>query len=341
MKRVGWGLLLVLVVALLWNWSLVIYGLNQGIGQMKIVWGARPIAEVMADPSFPDSLKAKLRIIDEIKEFAIDSLGLKDSKNYQTVFDQKGEELMWVVTASEPFQLRPKTWHFPVVGTVPYKGYFDKEKAVAEMNRLQAEGWDVGVRNPGGWSTLGWFTDPILSGMLERNEGDLASLIIHEMVHASIFIKDSVEFNENFASFIADSAAYDFIAWKYGRESEEYETYLFEVIDHQRYSNHVMRGANALDSLYQSWNDSMQVDEKKSLKESMIRKIVETMDTITLFKYKIPHERFRERLPNNDYFLAYRRYQSKLSVLKDELDQKYGGDLRAMIEAYEGRYPFL
>lgn len=331
--------LLLLLVA--WYWSLIVYGINQGLGQLNIVWNARPIAEVMADSEFPDSLKSKLHIIDEIKVFAIDSLGLKDSDNYKTVYDQKGEELMWVVTASQPFQLKAKTWNFPVVGTVPYKGYFDKDKAIAEMKQLQEQGWDVGVRNPGGWSTLGWFTDPILSGMLERNEGDLASLIIHEMVHATLFVKDSVEFNENLASFIGDSAAYSFIASKYGRESEEYLTYVYEVMDHQRYSNHVLRGSMVLDSLYNTFGESDPDDLKRAKKEDLILKIVSSMDTLTLYKYKIPKSRFKERPPNNDYFLAYRRYQSKQTNFKSELEGKYNGNLLEMIRDYKSRFPFL
>jgi len=341
MKRIALFVLVAVLIVILWNWSLVIYGINQGVGQLKIIWNARPIAEVLADPRFPDSLKSKLRIVDEIKKFAIDSLDLKDSENYKTVFDQQGKELMWVVTASEPFQLKSKTWDFPVVGTVPYKGYFDKEKALQEVKRLQDEGLDVGLRNPGGWSTLGWFTDPILSGMLERNEGDLASLIIHEMVHATIFIKDSINFNENLASFIGDSSAFDFMAAKYGRGSEEYKTYLYEVIDHQRYSEHILRGGLALDSLYKSWQATDTDEIKRRKKEFLIRKIVGNMDTLTLFRYKIPTKRFKERLPNNDYFLAYRRYQSKQNNFKIKLEQRYHGRWKEMIRDYATRYPFL
>ncbi len=341
MRKVAILALFILGIIMAWNWSLIVYGVNQGLGQLKIVWNARPIPEVLSDPSFPDSLKTKLRIVDEIKRFALDSLGLKDSKNYQTVFDQKGEELMWVVTASEPFQLKPKTWDFPVIGTVPYKGFFDKEKAIAETRRLQEGGWDVGVRNPGGWSTLGWITDPILSGMLKRNEGDLASLIIHEMVHATIFIKDSIEFNENLASFIADSAAYDFLASKYGYHSKEYQTYVQEVEDYTRYSQHLLRGSNVLDSLYHSWSANDTEAIKKEKKKALIRKIVDAMDTLTLHQFKIPTERFNEKLPNNDYFLAYRRYQSKQRNFKDELITKYKGNLREMIRDYKSRFPYL
>lgn len=331
----------VLFLLTAWYWSLIVYGVNQGLGQLKIVWNARPIAEVLDDPTFPDSLKVKLRIVDEIKRYALDSLELKDSENYQTVYDQKGEELMWVVTASEPFQLKPKTWDFPIIGTVPYKGFFDKEKAIRETKKLQEEGWDVGLRNPGGWSTLGWFTDPILSGMLERNEGDLASLIIHEMVHATIFVKDSIEFNENLASFIGDSAAYDFLASKYGRHSNEYLTYVYEVDDYARYSQHVMRGSNLLDSLYNTWSPADTESIKQEKKKALISKIVGEMDTLTLHQFKIPAKRFSEKLPNNDYFLAYMRYQSKQSSFKQELIAKYKGNLREMIRDYKSRFPYL
>lgn len=341
MKKAGLVLVLVVMVVTVWYWSLIVYGVSQGLGQLNIIWNARPIAEVLSDPTFPDSLKSKLRIIDEIKAFAIDSLGLKDSENYKTVYDQKGKELMWVVSASEPFQLKAKTWDFPVVGSVPYKGYFDKDKALTERKQLQDEGWDVGVRNPGGWSTLGWFTDPILSGMLERNEGDLASLIIHEMVHATLFVKDSVEFNENLATFIGDTSAYAFIAAKYGMRSSEYNTYVYEVLDHQRYSDHVLRGSMALDSLYKTFKESDSFDFKKSKKDALIQQIVDRMDTLTLHKYKIPTRRFKEQLPNNDYFLNYRRYQSRQTNFKTELEKKYDGDLRKMIEAYRIRFPFL
>ena len=98
----------------------------------------------LSDPGFPDSLKLRLNLIDEVRKYAIDSLGLKDTRNYRTLYDQQGEEIMWVVMACEPFRLKPKEWKFPIVGSVPYKGYFDKEKAYTLKEELEDEGWDVG-----------------------------------------------------------------------------------------------------------------------------------------------------------------------------------------------------
>lgn len=340
-RKILFAILFVLLILVIWNWSLLVYGINQGIGQLKIVWNARPIEEVMHDPAFPDSLKAKLMLIDEVRKFAIDSLGLKDTDNYKTLFDQKGEELMWVVTACEPFQLKPKTWEFPVVGEVPYKGYFDREKAKKEQDQLIAEGFDVSVRNPGGWSTLGWFKDPILSEMLKRSEGDLASLIIHEMVHSTLWVKDSVDFNENLASFIGDTAAYDFLAYKYGKQSKPYTTYLYEDQDYRQFSKYILRASGKLDSMYQTILTGEPIESKRRKKEAMIKAIVQNMDTLSLQLNKSPSKRYEKRLPNNTYFMAYRHYQSKQSTFKDEFNQRYHGDLRAYVKFLSTKYPVL
>jgi len=342
MKRKIWLFVLLLVVlALVFYGPLLVYGLRQGWGQLSIVWNARPVEYYLNDPAFPDSLKARLRLIDEVRQFAIDSLHLKDTENYHTVFDQKGQEIMWVVTASEPFQLKPKTWHFPVVGTVPYKGYFNKELAIAERDQLIAEGYDVSVRNPGAWSTLGWFTDPILTGMLTRSEGDLASLIIHEMVHATFWVKDSVTFNENLASFIGDTAAYQFLEWKYGADSDQYRTYLYEDQDYRTYSAYVLKASQRLDSLYGTYTEAMPVEEKKAKKEKTIRSIVAHMDTLNLRLVARPSQRFSQRLPNNAYFLAYRHYQSKQTVFEKELDSLFHGDLRAYVKFLSTKFTSL
>lgn len=340
-RKIFLSLLVVVVIAIIYYWSLITYGVRQGLGQLRIVREARPVEEFMADPSFPDSLKEKLRLIDEIRKFAIDSLGLKDTENYKTMFDQKGEEVMWVVTACEAYHFKPKTWNFPVVGTVPYKGYFNKERALAEARKLKDEGWDVAVRNPGGWSTLGWFTDPILTGMLNRGDGDLASLIIHEMVHATLWVPDSVTFNESLASFIADTASYDFLRVKYGKNSQQYEKYLYEDQDYRKFSAFILRAATHLDSVYESMSDSIAVDVKRERKNSEIKNIISNMDTLQLRLNPTPSKRYENRLPNNTYFMLYRHYQAKQPMFKEEFGENFKGDLKAYIRYLADKYPVL
>lgn len=339
-KKIFFGFLVALAVLIVWNWSLVNYGVRQGLGQLDIVWNARPVDEFLNDPTFPDSLKVKLRLIDEIRKYAIDSLALKDTKNYKTLYDQKNQEVMWVVQACEPFALQPKQWQFPIVGTVPYKGFFDKEKALNLRKELEADGYDVSVRNPGGWSTLGWFTDPILSGMLDRSEGDLASLIIHEMVHATVFVKDDVDFNENLADFIGDTAAYYFLKYKFGEESKQYMDYLHSDQDYRKFTRHVLRGTQSLDSLYQTLNPEDSFEAKKAKKMAMIERIVTSMDTLHLYNPR-SSTRMKKHLPNNTFFMSYRLYKAKQDVFGVELDEKFGGDMRAYIKHLTNKYPFL
>lgn len=339
-KKIFFAVVLVVAILVVWNWSLVYYGIRQGMGQLEIVWNARPVEEFLQDPSFPDSLKQKLRLIDEIRKYAIDSLGLKDTKNYKTLYDQKNQEVMWVVQACEPFALQPKVWDFPIVGTVPYKGFFNKEKALNLRKELETEGYDVSVRNPGGWSTLGWFTDPILSGMLDRSEGDLASLIIHEMVHATVFVKDDVDFNENLADFIGDTAAYYFLKYKFGADSKQYLDYLHSDQDYRKFTKHILRGTQSLDSLYNTLRPKEPIEQKKEKKRAMIEKIVTSIDTLNLYT-KRKGERMKKYLPNNTFFMSYRLYKAKQDVFGVELAEKFKGDMRSYLKHLTKKYPFL
>lgn len=341
LKRILLALLAVLVILVFAYWDLVVYGLRQGKGQLNIVWNARPVEEVMRDPAFPDSLKAKLILIEQVRKYAIDSLGLKDTKNYKTFYDQHGEEIMWVVTACEPFRFKAKEWDFPILGSVPYKGFFTKERAIALRDELDKEGWDTSIRNPGGWSTLGWFTDPILSKMLERGEGDLANLIIHEMVHATIFVKDSIDFNENLATFIGDRGTEQFLIATHGIDSKEYLTYVGEDTDFIKYSEHMLRGTEMLDSVYKTMKDTDPVDQKVALKKAAIQKIVFLLDTLSLAINKKPSERFRERLPNNTYFINMKRYQSQQEFFWDDMNINFAGDLKTYIRYHKKKHPFL
>lgn len=322
--------------------SLITYAAGQGMGQLSIVWNARPIAEILTDPQTPDSLKEQLEFIGEVRRYAIDSLGLNDTENYTTLYDQEGKELMWVVTACEPWRLSEKTWDFPVVGKVPYKGFFSQEKAKAEAMIWKNQGLDVSVRNPGGWSTLGWFTDPVLSGMLSRSKGDLAGLIIHEMAHATIYVKDSSTFNENLASFIGDEGAKKFLAYKYGNSSDQFKEFILEDEDYRKWSDHMLRGADKLDNLYHTQSFIRTSDSVKlNLKTAVIKEIVSAADTLVLPTMPNARNYFSKQLPNNAWFMSYIRYRAMQTDFSVQWKEKFNGDILKMIRYYRKHYPFL
>src|SRR5690606_16736486 len=133
--------------------------------------------------------------------YAISEIGLEESKNYTSYYDQKGQVILWNLSACESYEFTPKLWSFPFLGSFPYKGYFDLDKAMEEYQLLKELGYDARIRPVNGWSTLGWTKDPILSNMTERSTGAIVELIIHELTHSTLFVKDNIEFNENLASF--------------------------------------------------------------------------------------------------------------------------------------------
>lgn len=329
----------IIVLALvIWQHELLLYAIRQGAGQLSLIRNARPVEEVLKDPAVPDSVKNKLRLVDEIRQFAIDSLGLNHTKSYRRLYDQQGREVLWVVTACKPYELTEKRWKFPVVGEVPYKGFFNPAHAEAEKRKLQAEGWDVSVRNPGGWSTLGWFQDPLLSSMLFRSEGDLASLIIHEMVHATFYVKDSADLNENLASFIGDRGAELFLAGKYGKHSDVLRQYLEEDAEYRRLSDHMLRGFDILDSLYRAIQN-LPVEQKQMLKQTAIRNIIHFSDTLNLKRLRNPATLYTDSLPNNAYFMNFKRYQSKQEDFTTDWLHRFGGNLRGYIAYLKKKYP--
>lgn len=330
-------LAIILSVILIWNLELVSYGVSQGYGQMRIIWGARPIDEVQEDPLVPDSVKQSLQFVREVVNFGVKEIGLEDRGNYQTYYDQQGKPLLFVVTAAQPFALEAYEWVFPIVGKVPYKGFFDPEDAEKELEEVQRMGYDAYIRNPSGWSTLGWFNDPILSGMLERSKGNLTNTILHELTHATIFVKDSIEYNENLATFIGDEATLQFLKQKFGENSSEYKTYIEEELDYEIFVNHILRGAAKLDSLYRDLENENVEAVKVLKKNDLIQKIVDNTDTLSFYH----PDRFQWDegvMPNNAYFMSFLRYQSQQGNFKSILKSEFNNDLKKYVMFLKEKY---
>ena len=338
-KKIGLGILLLLLILSIWQFKLLQYGFIQLKGQLHVVNNTVPLEEYIKQPSTPDSLKAKAKLVQEIRHFAFDSLGINYSENYTEIFDQQGKPSMYVVTACDPYSFTPKTWRFPIVGSFPYKGFFDRTKAIDLANEIKSkDSLDVGVRTAGGWSTLGWFKDPVLSNMLNRSEGDLASLLIHELTHGTLFVKDSVTFNENLASFIGDKGAVMFLESKYGKGADEVIQYKNETADELLFKQYVLESAQSLDSLYNSMADLPKV-KKSKLKEERINQIRSDFDSLN-FKSEVYTSFFKDYVPNNTFFMSYLRYNAQQNVLEAELS-RFNGSLKDYLNYLKSKYPSL
>jgi len=240
------------------------------------------------------------------------------------------------VTASKKFELESYEWDFPLVGSFSYKGFFNYDLAKEEYQRRLEDDLDVRLSPVSAWSTLGMFRDPILSNMLDRSMGDLAELIIHEMTHATLYVKDDVEFNENLATFIGEKGAMQFLRYYVGKEHEVYTDYIREKEMERWWIDYVMRGAENLDSLYMGISD-YDVDYKYILKSAYITLFVENAN-IERESRGLSEFLSDSTYINNTYFLAYRRYHGGQEVLDSLYNTQFNEDFEQMLNYYRIRY---
>ena len=175
--------------------------------EAKILDSSRPIREAVHDTTLSSATRAKLRLVEDARDFAADEIGLDPDDAFTSYAEVSGDTLLMVVSAVEELRLAWKTWWYPIVGRVPYKGFFDFEKARSEADRLDEKGYDVWVRPSSAFSSLGWFPDPVLSTTLRSDSLRITETVIHEITHTTFFAKGHARFNESFANFVGHRGA--------------------------------------------------------------------------------------------------------------------------------------
>jgi predicted aminopeptidase len=175
--------------------------------EAKILSRRQPISEIIADPRTPTDARAKLKVVLAARQYAKDSLRLRTKDSFTTYSRLDHDTLVLVVSAAYRDTLKPYTWWFPIVGRVPYKGYFDFAAAKRDAKGLADEGLDVYVRPSDAFSTLGFFNDPLLNTTLRGDSIDLANTVIHEVTHNTFYAAGQAPFNESFAMFVGARGA--------------------------------------------------------------------------------------------------------------------------------------
>jgi predicted aminopeptidase len=228
------------------------YILTQGYGQLRVLLDSRRIDDLLADPSVPDAVKLKLMFVRDVKAFGEHELGLTRSANYESFYDTKGRPITYIVSACRKDAFQPYTWWFPIVGDVPYKGFFSEQDARAEAESLEKQGYDVARGTAAAYSTLGYFPDPVLSTMLDYPDEQLAALILHELTHGTIYLPGGADFNEGLASFVGWQGALEFARQKRGIESEAYDRTVRAFAAEERRDARARDLFHRLDELYRS-----------------------------------------------------------------------------------------
>ncbi len=171
-------------------------------GQLQLLRSREPVAEVIADPSRDQKLRAHLTQSQKARTFASEQLHLPENQSYRLYADIGRPYVVWNVFVTPEFSLSPQNHCFPIAGCVAYRGNYSQSAARGEAAVQRLQGMDVSIGGVEAYSTLGWFNDPIISSMMGWGDERLATLIFHELAHQRIYVKDDTEFNESFATFV-------------------------------------------------------------------------------------------------------------------------------------------
>jgi predicted aminopeptidase len=201
-RRTLIALAAVVVVAGVAGCSTIGYYAQSISGHLAMLRSARPIPDVVADPATPEALRQRLLRAQRIRAFASSELGLPDNASYTEYADLHRPYVVWNVFATRELSLDLKQWCYPVIGCAGYRGYFDRDAAERAASALRSDGYEVNVTGVPAYSTLGWFPDPLLNTFIGGSEGQVASMVFHELAHQVVFVGGDTPFNESFATAV-------------------------------------------------------------------------------------------------------------------------------------------
>lgn len=243
-----------------------IYVLRAAYEEGKILWRREPIVDYVQRPEVTLDSQEKLKLVLMVREYARDVLKLNVGGSYSSFSYVDRPDLTYIVVAAPKTELRPYTWWFLIVGSVPYKGYFSKAEAEGEAERLKAEGYDTNIRPSAAFSTLGWFDDPLLSHLLRYDKEVLSEIVFHELFHNTLYVNGAGAFNESVANFVGHRAAIDLFRDRFGADSAEHQRAIQAWNDEREFGVFIAGLAQTLAELY---SREIPHDEKLRLREEV------------------------------------------------------------------------
>ncbi|MBT8397313.1 MAG: hypothetical protein HKO65_13465 [Gemmatimonadetes bacterium] len=310
-----------------------VYVAKAGWAELKILKGRRPLDEVINDRRTTEETRHKLLLARQARSFAIHQLGLDAGDSYTSFTQLDSDTLAWVLSAAYRDRLESKTWWFPIVGRVPYKGYSNQQGAEKAQSKLETEGFDTYLRTTSAFSTLGWFADPILSSLLKYDDVEFVTTIIHELTHNHLFVSGKVRFNESFATFVGRAGAIRFFCGPEGTpQTPDCLTAIRRLDDYNNFSSFLNGFVTELEEIYSS--PTLSVDEKIEAREALLfREREQWGEPPRTEQYPIISG-FVNRPLNNAILMARMRYFHRLRGFSQVLED-HAGDLRAAVSYFK------
>ncbi len=305
------------------------YIARQGAGLLRIVARADEIERVLASPHTTPEVRTLLELVQDVRRFGMEEVGLAENRSYTTYVTIDRDHVVDVVSATADDSFSRHTWWFPFFGSFPYKGFYDREDAERLARKLERRSLDVIIRPVDAFSTLGFFRDPVYSFMSKYSVFDVASLVLHEQTHATLFLKNQTQFNEELASFVGTEGALEYLRRRHGDDSEEYRRTLLELRDDKTFTE-ILRGIRAqLQAVYDSDLDrSAKLEAKRLILSDERKRFASDYEkNFATDRYRA----FARARVNNAYLDLYATYTEDRALF-EQLYEASGRDLKLMIE---------
>jgi predicted aminopeptidase len=306
------------------------YLAKQGRHLLRDSLGARSARSLLASPETDAQTRALLERAEQIRRFAFQRLGLRRNGNFTRYKELDRDYLVSVVSACAADSFQAYTWRYPFLGRLPYRGYYELADAQREAGRLKAEGWDVVIRPVEAFSTLGFTRDPLYSFMSGYSDFELASLILHEQTHATLFLKGQTQFNEELASFVGEQGALAWLAESRGADSRELREAREQLADAQAFESLVRRLHAGLEEVYRSGLDRGRKLEEKDALIAAFRADFER-DKAALFRTEA-YRAMEAPQVNNAWLSLFSLYGDDLPLLASYHQKLCGGELRRLLD---------
>lgn len=305
------------------------YLFQSAYNQVKLLNARIPMEEALKDPRLSDEEKRKLILAQEVRHFAETELHLVTSKNYSSYVQLDRPYVTYVVSAAPKWELKHYEWSYPLVGKMPYKGYFNEADAKTEEQELQKQNLDTFMRGVSAYSTLGWFNDPLLSSMLRYQDFDLVNTIIHETVHATLYIKNSADFNERLANFLGMKGAELFYLKKEGPDSPTLKWVKNDNEDDKKFSEFISGELKNLSAWYKNLPET---NRTEAVREEQFHAIQTRFEKDLMPQMKTEsYKKFKDLKLNNARLLVYKTYMQDLSDFEN-LYESSGRDFAKFLE---------
>ena len=310
-----------------------VYVVKAGIAEMQILRARQPIHRVVNDSTTPADTRAKLAYVLEARRFAAEELGIDVGESYTMYTELERDTLALVVSASPKDRLGSVTWWFPIVGRVPYRGFFSQEDALEAAADLEAEGYDTYVRPTAAFSTLGWFNDPLLSTTLNTDDVEVVTTVLHELAHQYLFVPGHVDFNESFANFVGRVAAIEFFCTREGGGPNSVRCQRAQTRwrDYQRFSVFIDELRSELEWLY--YSPERTYEQKVSEREVVFAEARRRFEEEVQPTFEaLSFQGFLTTPMNNATLMGRLFYYNRLPDF-DALLERHEGDLSAALAA--------